>query len=290
MTRRRELEDQLRLFRELMDIMSAMKNLALTELRKLGRYQQTQARVVGTIEAAAVDFSSHFTPRVPLDEPPRPWLVLVGSERGFCGGFNEMLLQGLQRYLADRPGQEPRLIVVGRRLHHKLAGDARVAAEVNGPSVVDEVDEVLQQMVTTLGELQPAGEPFFLLGLTVLHHDPDGEHVRDGIADFRPIAPFLPRPPRYGARPHLHLPPRTFLAELIDQYFFALLHSAFYTSLTAENQWRLRQTEGALHRMESRLQQWQQQVNLLRQEEVTAEIIEIMQSVEAIQRPPGPET
>ena len=200
MIKRQNLEEQLRLFRELMDIMSAMKNLALTELRKLNRYLSTQERVVATIERAAKDFVSHH---------PLPLL----------------------------PGE---------------------------------------------------GDPLFLLGLTVLHHTHEGETGAEAIAAFRPIGPFIAQPRQYGTPPRLHLPPREFMGELIDQYVFAALHGAIYQSLMAENRWRLRQTEGALSRMEHRMREWQQRVNLLRQEEITEEIEEIMLSVEAIERPMVP--
>jgi len=286
MIKRQNLEEQLRLFRELMDIMSAMKNLALTELRKLSRYLSTQERVVATIERAAKDFVSHHPLPLPPGEPARPWIVLVGSERGFCGGFNEAVLVGLDRHLALRPqAAEPRLVAVGRRLCNKLAGDPRLAAEVDGAAVVDEVDDVLQRMVKTFASLPGEGDPLFLLGLTVLHHTHEGETGAGAIAAFRPIGPFVAQPRRYGTPPRLHVPPREFAGELIDQYVFAALHGAIYQSLMAENRWRLRQTEGALSRMEHRMHEWQQRVNLLRQEEITEEIEEIMLSVEAIERP-----
>ncbi|MBI3992358.1 MAG: F0F1 ATP synthase subunit gamma [Candidatus Lambdaproteobacteria bacterium] len=308
MTRRRGLEQQLRLFRELMDIMSAMKNLSLTELRKLGRFIETQRGVMETMLRASQDFFSHY----PLDLPtrsaaPAP-IVLIGSERGFCGGFNDVVLQALERHLRQEaadarsaagdqtpeteialPARVPtpparRVIAVGRRLCQKLADDPRVLAEVEGPALVEEVDEVLRNVLSVL-QRHSAEFGANLLTLTVFHHVADSDESSLAIDIVSPVSQFVDCPRRYGAPPLLNVPPDEFMPELIDQYFFAALHEWFFNSLMAENRWRLRHMEGALHRMESRIQQWGQRLNTLRQEEITEEIEEIMLSADAVTRP-----
>ena len=309
MTRRRGLEQQLRLFRELMDIMSAMKNLSLTELRKLGRFIETQRGVMQTMLRAAEDFFSHYPLRLPLSSAAKAPIVLIGSERGFCGGFNDVVLQALERHLrteADEaraaagddaalaaavllPARSPappvrRLIVVGRRLFQKLTDDPRVLAEVEGPALVEEVDEVLRKVLSVLHRHAAEFGPN-LLTLTVLHHVADSDESSLAIKIVSPVSQFVDCPRRYGAPPLLNVPPDEFMPELIDQYLFAALHEWFFNSLMAENRWRLRHMEGALHRMESRIQQWGQRLNTLRQEEITEEIEEIMLSAEAVTRP-----
>ena len=55
MSSSRDLEIRLGSLNEIKEIMSAMKNLSLMEVHKLGRFLENQRRVIDSIEAAAAD-------------------------------------------------------------------------------------------------------------------------------------------------------------------------------------------------------------------------------------------
>ena len=95
MSRRHELEQRLRKLGEIGEIMRSMKNLALMETRKLARFLDAQEESVHMIEMAAADFLQ-FHPNIDYQAiAGEQILLLVGSERGFCGDFNEELLNAL---------------------------------------------------------------------------------------------------------------------------------------------------------------------------------------------------
>jgi F-type H+-transporting ATPase subunit gamma len=279
MTQRRELEQRHTALGEIMNIMNAMKNLALLETRKLGRFLATQRRVVESLEAAAGDFRC-FHPGL-LEAPAYRGTVyvLIGSERGFCGDYNKALLRALAARPMHGDGGEVVLLPVGYRLTTKLAGDPRVAAHLDGAGVVDEVESVLVRLVETLNGVQRERGPLRPL---VMHHRAGGGEVH-----VTPLDPFeRPTPPArpFTVAPRLYLAPETFLAGLLEQYLFASLYELFYSALMAENERRVRHMDGAVRQLEKQSARLKLRRNALRQEEITEEIEIIMLSVQATTR------
>jgi F-type H+-transporting ATPase subunit gamma len=263
MSRRRDIERQLRGLGEIGEIMTAMRNLALMETRKLQRFLQTQQRVVASIRAAAEDFGAFHG--AAEGAASRELLLAIGSERGFCGDFNEAVAAAL----AARPGAAE-VVAVGSKLSSRLAAEARVTARLEGPGTLDEVPGVLLRLMETL--LRPRGTG--ALRLTVLHHDAGGEGVVAVRLD--PFAKPARARPAPGYPPRLDLEPRRFAAALAEHYLFAAMHGVFYSSLMAENQRRMQHMELAVRRIEQRSADLQRRRNSLRQEEITEEIEIIM--------------
>ena len=56
MSKRHEIKSRIATLDEIRNILNAMKNLALLEIRKLDIFLTTQQRVVSSIEAASQDF------------------------------------------------------------------------------------------------------------------------------------------------------------------------------------------------------------------------------------------
>jgi F-type H+-transporting ATPase subunit gamma len=273
MSKRRDLERHLRTLGEIKDIMNAMKNLALMETRKLTRVLATQHRVVNDITAAAADFLSFHRHLIPANDDTDEIRVLVGSERGFCGDFNESIL----RVAATRPRNAP-CIVVGSRLADRLSDDVRVIARLAGPSVLEEVEPVLLKLMEALDAWGSQRSPSRPLTLQVLHHRAADDAVR--VAALQPFAEAEARPPVSGYPPLLNVEPRALLAQLTDQYLFAALHGIFYDSLMAENQRRMQHMDYAVRRIEQDSERLLLQRNSLRQEEITEEIEIIMLSLQ----------
>ena len=273
MSKRREVQNRLSMLDEIDGIMVAMKNLALLEAHKLETFLATQRRAVNGIETAAQDFLSSYPQAVHTDDTQH-LLLVIGSERGFCGDFNETLLEPI----ALAAQQEGTLLVaVGRRLAAKLQGDKRIAALVDGPSVADEVPPTLVRLTKVLGELQQRPEAAWRL--SALYHDDES-----GAPRIRQLLP-LAAPTGKSAHSHaplLNLEPARFLSQLTDQYFYAALHEVFYASLMAENRKRLEHMENAIRRLEKDEAKLRLRYNALRQEEIIEEIEIIMLSAETL--------
>jgi F-type H+-transporting ATPase subunit gamma len=274
MTRRHEVEEHLRSLKDISEIMGAMKSLSLMETRKLARFLSSQHQVVQSIQAAGADFLKSYPE---LSIPPQTncsVYILIGSERGFCGDFNEKLVDTLNEHTLHRPPQNLKLIPVGSKLCNRLDGNPHIAETLDGPAVGQEVDAVLARLVNTLASLHLQYGP---LSVTVLHH----EHGKDLIQ----ITPVLPpfqhlKVPRdiYAFPPRLNLPKEIFFQALVDHYLFAALNEMFYTSLMAEHYRRVQHLEGAIDRLDERASELDKKRNEMRQEEITEEIEVIMLS------------
>ena len=251
---------------EISGIMTAMKSLSLVETRKLVRFIDHQQRMRANIEAAAADFMN-FHPVADTGATPGgpAILVIVGSERGFCGNFNERIVQALSRLLPEHDATS--WLVVGHRLGTRLAAHPRVLARLDGATVTEDVPAVLDRLIDALQDLRPVGA----VGATTLQclgHDAQGEPV---------VTPLLPLPRLAAGQartgpPQLQLAAAAFYSGLLDQFLLAALYGQLYTSLAAESRQRLAHLEHALDRLDETLAHLALKRNALRQERIIEEV------------------
>jgi F-type H+-transporting ATPase subunit gamma len=267
MTRRQDLEHHRHSLGEIRAIMNSMKTLAYMEICKLSRFLNAQYAVVRSIEDTAADFLSFHPEAMPQVDETTQVYILIGTERGFCGDFNQSLVGQLESALETHPVGKPHLIAVGRKLHTLIENDACVAALIDGAGIVEEVTVVLDRMVHALSSLQ---EQYGMLTVYGLYHGgTDGIVVQKLMPSFQQ---YLPQPPKFSHPPELNLSPTEFLLELTEQYLFAALHEMLYTSLMAENHNRVTHLEGAVRHLDEKSEELARQCNALRQEEIIEEI------------------
>ena len=260
--------------RDIHEIMNSMKNLSLMETRKLSRFLSSQQRVVRSIEQAAADFLAaypHFkSPAIAVSEV----YILIGSEQGFCGDFNQALIDKFISLNPDKPPAHVKLITIGSKLFNHLQDHPQLIKALNGPTVGQEIDAVLTELVHSVSDLQNA---MGRLSITAIHH----EHGNDTIQITSVLPPFRNLTPRTNLQsypPRLQLSAEHFYKDLIDQYLFAALYEMFYTSLMAEHYRRVQHLDGAINRLDQRTDELGKKRNMLRQEEITEEIEVIMLS------------
>lgn len=275
MSKRRELKERLTTLEEIEGIMSAMKNMALLEIRKLEVFLDTQRRAVASIEAAAQDFLSFYPQLQPHPDDLQQLWVVIGSERGFCGDYNELLLQFLN---ANAQQTNALLLVIGRRLEVKLEGDARVAAFIEGHSVAEEIQETLLHLTEALNQLQQS-ELAKIGRINAVYYDDATDAIQ--LRQLLPLtAPKVKS--TFSHSPVLNLEPAQFFFQLTNQYLYAVLHEVFYASLMVENHKRLKHMNNAIHYLEKNQVQLSLSYNKLRQEEIIEEIEIILLSAEAL--------
>ena len=269
------METHLRTLGEIREIMGAMKNLSFMETRKLSRFIDAQRQVVRTIEAAATDFIRAHPDLLPVPGQDSVLFLVVGSERGFCGDYNETLLQRLETECLER-AHVPDLFVVGSKLADRMEQDRRVIHSMTGASVAEEVPGVMQQVVDIIDELETKRP---IAQVRAIHHGAQEVMVTSILPPFQELAS---PPVSHRGTPFLYLAPETMFSELTDHYLFAALHSLFYSALYAEHQQRIQHLEGALRRLDEQCDQLKIRRNVLRQEEITEEIEQILLSAQAM--------
>jgi F-type H+-transporting ATPase subunit gamma len=269
MTARRELQRRLASLAEIRSIMNSMKALAFMETRKLDRLMASQRAMVATIDGAARDLLRYHPDLLPVQGPVPTLQLLIGSQRGFCGDFNE----ALQKTVTDTPAAGVQAlpkdrILVGRRLRLRVADETRLCAALDGPDVAEDVDRVLREIVAVISRVQAERG---VIGVVARYHGPG-----DGMPLVRPLLPPWQEPPSSGdgrtVPPVLNVPPRDMFRALVEHYLLAALHEILLTSLWAENMRRARHLEGAVKRLDERIEALASRSQQLRQEEIIEEI------------------
>lgn len=282
MSKRRNLERHRRSLGEIREIMDSMKALAYLETHKIAKVLDAQRAVVRQIEELAADLSSFYPGLLPPASGRKRVVLLVGSERGFCGDFNRRLLTELD---ASGAGADALLLVVGRKLEPLVGSDPRLGAALPGAGVSEEVGSVLDRIVAEVTALEARAGA---LALDAVHHAADA-----GIVTAPLLPPFRGLPPKaFSHAPDLDLAPRDLMMALTDQYLFAALHELLHDSLMAENRRRVAHLEGAVQHLDEQAAKLAHRQNALRQEEIVEEIEVILQSaagVAGLAGPAGPE-
>lgn len=257
---------------EIRNIMNSMKTLAIMETHKLERFIETQTAMVASIENIAADFL-HFNPQVlPEAEPTLKLILLIGSERGFCGGFNEELLRQLEQSFPNEAKSDTTLIAVGHKLHSLLDKKDHNIIFVDGASVVEDIPNVVNSMSEIFATYKK------ISSLYVLHHN--SKH--DALVIDRLMPPFKKidyEKSDYTNPPLLNLPARDFFLELTEHYLFNSLHKILHVSLMIENQHRIQHLENATRHLDNKTDELKHKINALRQEEIIEEIEVILLNI-----------
>ncbi|WP_040535299.1 F0F1 ATP synthase subunit gamma [Legionella drancourtii] len=283
MTKRSQLKDHLHTLEEIGNIMTAMKNLCSIEMNKITKFLLMQEKVIKTIQEVSNDFLS-FYPILPMakqDTTPVIYII-IGSERGFCGGFNDSVISQLENLKEQFTDFNPALIVVGRKLALKMANDSHVIATLDGPNAIEEIPAVILKILRSLEEISSQKH----IDLQSWQWDIIFNEEEQNQIQTKTLQPFKElysnNATHFSVPPLLHLSHDLFLAEFVDNYLFAMFHSIFYKSFFAENHQRLFHLNNSLDRLDSKQNTLKGYLNLLRQEEITEEIQIIMLSAEAV--------
>jgi F-type H+-transporting ATPase subunit gamma len=272
MSRRARIEHQVRLLIELEEILGAMKNLSLMEAMKLARVVDTQHRVMTSVAAAFAEFTRHYPDALVPVRPDGPvCVVAMGSQRGFCGDFNDAVVRAVRARETASEGRGGRVIAVGRRLWGRLEGQRPVDSKLEGPAVVEEVPTAMTRLIDTLSDTSSTAAP---TRVCVVAHRDGAPGVT--VKDLWPLPPDGPTAAPFA--PRLTLRPGVLARTLMHHYLWSQLHAVFYESLTAENRRRLQHMQGAMQRVGERREALARRIGALRQEEITEEIEMILLS------------
>jgi F-type H+-transporting ATPase subunit gamma len=199
----------------------------------------------------------------------RPALVLFCAEQGFAGAFSERILDAVGADLITSD-----LFLIGTR-GSVVAAERGIAARWKSalpshsagvPKLADRVAEALYAQIAT-------GETDRLDAIFSEWQPGHGIHVnRHRLFPFN-MAQFS-RPPDTNA-PLLNLAPAALLSELTADYLHAQLCNAALHAFAAENEARMEAMAAAHNQIERQLSALRATQQNVRQEEITAEIIEL---------------
>ncbi|MGF6508446.1 F0F1 ATP synthase subunit gamma [Paraburkholderia sp. 32] len=270
-----EIESRTASARQLETVIGAMRGIAAAREReaqaRLAGIRSTAAIVgeaIGMVLAAAS--SAHAAQYAPPEGTARILIVLC-TEQGFVGGFNEHLLARVERLKADEPGE---IFIVGTRgvmlaqeraLHYGWSVGMASHAEV-----VMRVASQLADAVFARFRDQASSQVWLV-------HATPGPGLDERIVTRR-LVPFdftRFRVASRGQAPLLNLPLDGLLRGLTERYVYLELCEGLMQSFAAESAARVGAMLAASRHVKDRLQELTRDYRIVRQDEITAEIAEL---------------
>lgn len=257
------LRRRMALLDELRQIVNAMRNMSIAALQHLGKAAQVEKESEQLLLQALADTG------IKLPEPTGTGICLViGSEHGFCGGFNDRLADFMKNFLAENPSMT--CYIAGSRLSPLLVSDIKHFVVLKGcADMMEAVDTVSGWM----DELLIDREVFS--PLTVIYQDEEGVKVRRLL----PL-PILPEASP-GVPPLRYLPDRSLQAGLLSEWLRLALLSSLTRSLTIEHRWRISQMQRAEQYLDETGLQLRGTMQRQRQNEITIELENLMSALES---------
>ncbi len=259
---------------ELRDLIRALRAMAGSRVQEAQGALAGIRRYVEVVERAIAENATLLA-----REPIYPhagageggFLIVVTSEHGFTGAFNDRLIARAREEITG--GRK--LAVIGRR-GAELAQESQLDVEWSVPMAthIGGVPGVARQVADRLTDVTTARIVFAA-------YRPGGQYEIEA-RDILPLDPALLG--RMGpVAPPLHqLDPYVLLARLSGEYLFAEMTRAIMESLASENGARLQVMSAADHNIGDKLETLGRQHNHLRQEAITAELLDVVTGAEAV--------
>ncbi|GAB4527464.1 MAG: F0F1 ATP synthase subunit gamma [Roseibium sp.] len=267
------IEAQLENLNELGSLMGALRSMAASRAR------EAQDAFAGTrayrkiIERAIAGVA----PLVRNADAPDPSeecvLIVVTSENGFVGGFNSRIVEHAGQV---RKAKE-RLLLIGRRgqitaQEHGLRADRSLSMAARAR----EVTSLARRVASDLSNARSAR-------ILSARYRP-GANFEVGETQVLPLNTAMLAKDTPCEPPLHQLPPDRLLESLAREYLFAELAAALMESLASENGARLRTMDAASHNIEDRLEKLRRKERAARQEQTTADMLDVVTGAEAVKQ------
>lgn len=276
---------------ELHTVVSTMKALAAVNVRLFERAQEAAAGYL-TVVRRAFNVLLRSTPQLRLPQPmsaeKAAGLIVIGSDQGMCGQFNEHIVSYTRRHLSELHETYEHLptLAVGYRVINPLREigiapevELSLPASVNAMSAL--VDDLLDgvamlrsrhdaEQIYVFNNRQRSKSTYYSVHTTLLPTQ------REWFEELRDIEWPTSQIPMYA------IEPQRLFGLLIEQYLFIELYSSIAASLAAENASRLNAMQSAEQNVEERLDELLDAYNQQRQAEITSEMLDIVSGYEAL--------
>ena len=256
---------------QLKAVVNAMRGIAAARAQQ-ARSQLTAVDSYAATIAAAIGRALALAPTARLGaarQPMRPALVLFCAEQGFAGAFSERVLDVVG---ADLAASE--LFLIGTR-GSIAAAERNITAgwKIPMPSHSLGIPELADTIAQALYARIASGE---ISELDAVFSERRPGHAIE--VKRRRLFPYdaaqFPRPSDTNA-PIVNLAPKALLRALAADYLHAQLCNAALHAFAAENEARMEAMAAARNQIERQLSELQATQRHVRQEEITAEIIEL---------------
>lgn len=283
---------QLDILKELHTLVRTMKALSAANIRQYELATKALAGYYQTIEHGLHVVLRDMEPsRMTLLQPHQPLrlaAIIFGSDHGLCGRFNEEIAEFALAHLESTPTDpENRLfLAVGARVAASLehAGQA-IEENFLVPGSASQITATVQQILLKVDEWrEQTGIHYVYL---FYHRHIGSKHYAPTSLELLPInlrhfhSLWEKRWPSRSL-PLFTLPRETLLSRLLHQYLFVSIFRACAESQASEHSSRMLAMQAAERNLDERLEEVTILFRRARQNEITAELLDIVAGYEAL--------
>ena len=267
-----EVRARLATMNELEEVLGAMRGMAAARIQQGEKAQLAAREYAARIGAAFASLSREniAAPSSPTVEPAGPMLVVaLCTERGFVGALNEHVL----RAAAEQAGAREIFLVGARGLAFAREQGLKVTYVGSMATHLGGIGEVADQVGDLLSKGATAGTS---LAVEVVH--PRRTETGGAVVERRRLLPLdvpLGASSR-GVAPITMLPPLALASQIAGEYVHARLFEFVADSFAAANAASLEVLQAAHTHLDGMLVELRKTENVLRQEEITAEVLEVI--------------
>ena len=283
------LSDALDTTGDIQSIVRTMKALSAASIRQFEQAEAALGDYARTVDLGLTALLHDRRDRgLPLPRTggtgsSRTALIVIGSERGLCGRYNETVV----RHARDRiEGPDTLLAVIGMRAAARLEAAAhRIDTLFALPGSVAGLSDLVQSVIVRCDRWQREDG---IGRIRVLHNR------REGRILAKPVErQVLPLPDAYleslldapwpgPGLPVFRMSPPALLSWLVQQQLFVSLYRALAEALASEHATRLAAMQGAERNIEERREDLMQVYRVTRQETITRELLDVVSGFEAV--------
>ncbi|AXS41497.1 F0F1 ATP synthase subunit gamma [Breoghania sp. L-A4] len=213
----------------------------------------------------------------------REALIVIGSDRGLCGGYNDKVT----RAALSRMGDQPMVLgVIGTRVAARLEADGRRVDTVHTlPGSVEGLSRLVQSVILGIDRwtrLEGVRQVWLV------------HNRREGRSTAKPQTHrLLPLPDGYLQKlakvdwpgrslPLFRMDPDRLMSWLVQQRLFVMLYRALAEASASEHASRLAAMQAAERNIEERRDDLRQLYRQRRQESITRELLDVVSGFEAV--------
>ena len=283
------LSDALETTGDIQSIVRTMKALSAASIRQFEQAEEALGDYAHTIELGLTALLHDRRDRgLPLpctgvEGSSRTALIVIGSERGLCGRYNETVTR---HALARIEGPDTLLAVIGVRAAARLESVGHsVDTLFTLPGSVGGLSDLVQSVIVQSDRWQREDS---IGRIRVVHNQREGRTLAKPVE--RQVLPLpaahlkslLDAPWPGPGLPFLRMPSPVLLSWLVQQRLFVSLYRALAEALASEHATRLAAMQGAERNIEERREDLMQVYRVTRQETITRELMDVVSGFEAV--------
>lgn len=274
---------------DLLSVVKTMKTLAAVGIRQYERATAALASYSATVDLG-IQALIHALPDARTltadDDDGAVALIVFGTDQGLCGQFNERVVAAACGQTGARAAPFAPVAAVGVRCVAQLEEQGIApAAEFSVPAGVSGIAPLVADLLLLIDRWRSDGgvRSVWLAHNRLTH----GVTYRSQVTRLLPLdrvwlARLTDNPWESRALPTYSGPAEPLFSALVQQHLFVTLSDVCAASLAAEDAGRLAAMQNAQRNIEDRLDALNAAYHHLRQQTITAELLDIVAGYEAV--------